>query len=711
MTQQMRHEHKSVDYLLRMRKYLVLSTISLTIILASMSSEASAANPPNPPGGFTATAVSSTQINLSWTSPNNGGSPITGYKIMYVVDNGEFKDLVSNTATTTTNYSHKNLIEDHIYFYQVYALNSVGQSDSSDIVTSTTLQGNTVPSPPTSLAANPASPTSIFLSWNSPQSNGGSAITGYKIEYSTVIDQWRVIVSNTGIPQQSFYHTGIDSGKNYDYRVSAINSKGVGSPSTTASSIPQITTAPTITGIAVSPTQVRLSWVAPSYTYGERIIGYKIEQKVGDTYDHIVENTGAVTSYIISGLTTGKTYSFHIAALFSGGTQSIPSVDFLVTPTTASYSPSLQQSNLPNGASVYTSQQSPGPLYSVAFSNSGPQTQYFTIPNIQVNGIWATVSTYVSGAVLYFDSNGRTYSMDIYPNSHTWISFSNPMSVSNVRMSIDDRVYSSDVGSISYVGSDDTPRSQSVPNAPRTLYASLNSKDTVELSWTVPLSGGKPPVSGYKIEYKADPSNSWSILSRNIGLPTIYVQSGLSASHTYTFRVSAINSIGTGEASNEASVTTGSFTIPTPTGLQISSGMIPVLNTDTSLSYVITGGQVYGTSVNKDANSLDFQLQGHTAGVLYLQLPRTLIDAKQSDQSDRTFYVTVDNKNVDFTESKTSDYRTLAISFPANADNLSIIGTSVVPEFGTIAALVLAVAIISIIAVSAKTKIRLIPKY
>ncbi len=361
---------------------------------------------------------------------------------------------------------------------------------------------------------------------------------------------------------------------------------------------------------------------------------------------------------------------------------------------------------LPTGAIVNTSQQPPGSLNNVRFSDSGPQTKYFSSPSDKVTGIWATVSTYVSGAVLYFDSNGKTYSMEINPSSRTLISFSNPTSISNVKMSIDYRGYSSDVGSVSYAIS--PIQSSSVPDAPRSLYASVNSQNNVELSWTSPPNNGKPSISGYKIEYKENPSDIWIVLSKNIGLSTIFVQPELSPNTTYTFRVSAINSIGTSKASNEASVTTGSFNIPPQTDLDVSSGVIPVFNTDKESSYVISGGQVFGTAVNIDQTSLDFLLKGNTAGVLYLQLPRTLIDSKQSDKSDKEFFVTVDDKNAEFTETSTEDYRTLAISFPANADKISIMGTYVVPEFGTIAMMVLVVSIISIIVVTGKSG--LIPK-
>ena len=59
----------------------------------------------------------------------------------------------------------------------------------------------------------------------------------------------------------------------------------------------------------------------------------------------------------------------------------------------------------------------------------------------------------------------------------------------------------------------------------------------------------------------------------------------------------------------------------------------------------------------------------------------------------------------------TSTDRKITIAFPAGAETIEIIGTYVIPEFGTIAAMILAVAIISIIAVSAKSRLSIIPRY
>ena len=94
-----------------------------------------------------------------------------------------------------------------------------------------------------------------------------------------------------------------------------------------------------------------------------------------------------------------------------------------------------------------------------------------------------------------------------------------------------------------------------------------------------------------------------------------------------------------------------------------------------------------------------------------LPLPRELIDALFPEGEDDDYFVLVDGEEVDFDETKTSTDRTLVISFPAGAEEIEIIGTHVVPEFGAIAALILAVAIISIIAVSAKSRLSIMPRY
>jgi predicted secreted protein with PEFG-CTERM motif len=127
--------------------------------------------------------------------------------------------------------------------------------------------------------------------------------------------------------------------------------------------------------------------------------------------------------------------------------------------------------------------------------------------------------------------------------------------------------------------------------------------------------------------------------------------------------------------------------------------------------YTITGGSVLSIVPDVDSNSLIIEISTTSDGVLTITLPRNLIDAVLVTGEDDEFFVLVDAEEVDFDETKTSDSRTLTIEFPFGAEEIEIIGTFVIPEFGAIAGLILAVSIISIIAVSAKTKLRIIPRF
>jgi predicted secreted protein with PEFG-CTERM motif len=139
--------------------------------------------------------------------------------------------------------------------------------------------------------------------------------------------------------------------------------------------------------------------------------------------------------------------------------------------------------------------------------------------------------------------------------------------------------------------------------------------------------------------------------------------------------------------------------------------IIPVDGTNFSVSYTITSGRVTDIKGDTQSKSLIVSIQTTGDGVLTITLPRALIDA-QVNGTDDQFFVLNDGQEASFQEiNKTSTDRTLSIPFTDGTQQIEIIGTQIVPEFGPIAALVLAIAIVSIIAVSAKTGLRLMPKY
>jgi predicted secreted protein with PEFG-CTERM motif len=107
--------------------------------------------------------------------------------------------------------------------------------------------------------------------------------------------------------------------------------------------------------------------------------------------------------------------------------------------------------------------------------------------------------------------------------------------------------------------------------------------------------------------------------------------------------------------------------------------------------YSISGGTVNGVKVNTNDNSLIVMISANEDGTITLNPSKTVLDG--------AFMVLVDGEEWDDADINGNQ---ITVNFLAGAEEIEIIGTHVIPEFGAIAALILAVAIISIIAVSAK---------
>ena len=117
-------------------------------------------------------------------------------------------------------------------------------------------------------------------------------------------------------------------------------------------------------------------------------------------------------------------------------------------------------------------------------------------------------------------------------------------------------------------------------------------------------------------------------------------------------------------------------------------------------SYDISGGQVTSATVNLDDNSVIININAMDDGIL-------TISPSESTQKG-IFMVLVDGEESDDAE---INGNTVIVPFNAGTEQIEIIGTFVIPEFGTIAAMILAVAIISIVAISAKSRLSIVPRY
>lgn len=123
------------------------------------------------------------------------------------------------------------------------------------------------------------------------------------------------------------------------------------------------------------------------------------------------------------------------------------------------------------------------------------------------------------------------------------------------------------------------------------------------------------------------------------------------------------------------------------------------------IEYRITGGSVQNMTIHGENQTLGITLDSTSNGTLALRLPREIIDSQTAEGEDADFAAFIDNAEYEQPgeiDEPAEDTRTVLIGFPAGTGSVDVIGTSVIPEFSTIAIVVLAVAIVGIIMVTAR---------
>lgn len=190
---------------------------------------------------------------MKWTAPlNNGGSPITLYRVYSDLGIGSAYSLVG--SSTSTEFTHSNISPPGSTFnYQVSAVNAAGEGPLSSVVGVILA---TVPEKPNAPTVTSTTQTSISILWTAP-ANGGSLITQYVIMYNAGINNAYIQAGTSTIP--SFTISGLTTGRGYRFTVQAVNAVGSGEASSPSLEIISavVPGAPgTPTYLTSSPTQV-----------------------------------------------------------------------------------------------------------------------------------------------------------------------------------------------------------------------------------------------------------------------------------------------------------------------------------------------------------------------------------------------------------------------------------------------------------------------
>jgi predicted secreted protein with PEFG-CTERM motif len=125
-----------------------------------------------------------------------------------------------------------------------------------------------------------------------------------------------------------------------------------------------------------------------------------------------------------------------------------------------------------------------------------------------------------------------------------------------------------------------------------------------------------------------------------------------------------------------------------------------------TIRYQISGGSVSGMTADVELSTLTVALATTADGTLQLQLPRNVIQAlsvegQPTGGSDVDYFAFADSIPADAEETSPATggagVREISIDFEQGTEEIEVVGTWIVPEFGVIAAIVLAVAIVGII--------------
>jgi len=124
------------------------------------------------------------------------------------------------------------------------------------------------------------------------------------------------------------------------------------------------------------------------------------------------------------------------------------------------------------------------------------------------------------------------------------------------------------------------------------------------------------------------------------------------------------------------------------------------------IDYTVRGATVKEMIVDSEIFALIVLLKTDDDGAITLELPRESIDAKKTDGLDDKYIILIDGAEVAYREITTnSESRTITIEFEEGDSDIEIIGTFVVPEFGSIVMIILFIGIFSTILLSTRYRI------
>lgn len=456
---------------------------------------------PEPPRAVSATKQTTGYL-LRFAAPtDNGGSPITSYRLEQLV--------LANWNAVQTSALPEFTVADpargQSQDFRLVAINAVGESLPSSVIrVSTPAQ---VASPPQLLVGELLADGRVRLNWQAPQDDGGAPVSSYRIE---VLRGGNWVTFNT-VSSLTALTDVVPKGTSVSYRVSALNRAGF-SPASNPVTFERAKSVPAdITSLSASIKDglISFNWRAVSDTGGVPLIGYRIQVKDLSGWIDATETISALTAQLPVG-NPGEVKVYRVIAINElgasvGGQERSLQMPFIAATAPRDFKASLEANRIrfdwlapeSNGGS---------PIWYYVLSSSTDGITYRSIQTIRPSELSTFVTQLSRGQKVLYRIQAHTSGFG--PGSA-----SQPVEVTAPAIA---------------------------PEDPQNLLARVSADEGIILSWTPPTLDGGSPVTGYRVEVSN--GSSWQLLGQTEKL-TFTAPLGR-AGELLRHRVLAINAVG-----------------------------------------------------------------------------------------------------------------------------------------------------------------------
>ncbi len=488
---------------------------------------------PAAPTSLSGTAVSQTQVNLTWTDNANNE---TGFEVERSQSAAFTAPAIfSVDVQDATSFSDTAASPDTPYYYRVFAVNAGGRSLTSNVTQVTTPPAPLEPpAAPANLVATAVSANQVILAWSDASTNED----GFVVQRSTDAAFAETVEFTIPLADETFYSDfTAAAGTQYWYRVLAENAAGRSAPSNTANATTQSlpTTPPVapsdLSAVPISATRVDLEWIDNANNESRFVIERSTDSMFTEPTSFVVEGAN-VTTYSDATVNANTTYWYQVFAENAGGLSATSNVAQVTTPAGPGLPPPAAPTNLV--AKLVNPTQ-----IDLTWTDNATNETSFVVERWTPSAFGAPTSITLMGADLTSYSDTTVQADTVY-----WY-----------------RVYARNASGRSAASNMVELATMVIvtPGAPTDLEATAVTFARVDLTWTDNANN----ESSYVVERSTDTAFTAPVSFTISANATTYSDLTVAASTQYWYRVFAANVGGRSLASNTATATTSAAPPPT----------------------------------------------------------------------------------------------------------------------------------------------------